>query len=306
MTRACVLQHIRCEPPGIFGEILTDRGMAIEVIELDDGGSLPDWREVDLVLAMGGPMGVHDGAEPAWLADEKRWIAAAVQAGVPYFGVCLGAQLLAASLGAKVRTGRTPEVGVLPVAVTAAGKGDPVFGALGDEFLVLQWHGDTFGIPAGAVRLAGSVAYRNQAFRFGETAYGVQFHVEVTDRMLADWQHVPAYAKSAELVFGVSGFQRLAADFAAPRASMARSASLMFTGWLDQAARMAGGGEAALPDLRLLTDKTQRLATVNAPGPKSIFTMVRPQRTLAPSCRPSEHPPLLCSYPNLPERFSPA
>ncbi len=94
-----------------------------------------------------------------------------------------------------------------------------------------------FGIPAGAVRLAGSSAYRNQAFRFGEMAYGVQFHVEVTDPMLAEWQHVPAYAKSAELILGVSGFQRLAADFAAARASMARSASLMFTGWLDQAAR---------------------------------------------------------------------
>lgn len=239
MTRALVLQHIRCEPPGIFGEMLTGRGIAIEVIELDEGGDLPDWHEADLVLVMGGPMSVNDDIEHAWLADEKGWIAAAVRAGVPYFGVCLGAQLLAASLGAEVRTGRTPEVGVLPVAVTAAAESDPALGALGDQFLALQWHGDTFGIPAGAVRLAGSSAYRNQAFRFGEAAYGVQFHVEVTDAMLAEWQHVPAYARSAELTLGASGFQRLAADFAAARASMARSASLMFTGWLDLAARTA-------------------------------------------------------------------
>jgi GMP synthase (glutamine-hydrolysing) len=108
MTRALVLQHIRCEPPGMFSGMLTDRGLAIETIELDEGAELPDWRDADLVLAMGGPMSVHDEAEHPWLAVEKRWIAAAVRAGVPYFGVCLGAQLLAASLGAPVHTGETP------------------------------------------------------------------------------------------------------------------------------------------------------------------------------------------------------
>jgi len=235
MTRALVLQHIRCEPPGIFSDMLTTHGIAIETIELDEGGELPDWREVDLVLAMGGPMGAHDEAEHPWLAVEKRWIAAAVRAGVPYFGVCLGAQLLAASLGAPVHTGQIPEVGVLPVTVAAAGRDDPVLGVLGGEFPALQWHGDTFGIPAGAVRLAGSAAYPNQAFRFGNAAYAVQFHIEVTDHMLAEWGQVPAYRKSVQAVLGASGFEILAAEFAAARASMARSASLMFTGWLDRA-----------------------------------------------------------------------
>ena len=148
MTLTLVLQHIRCEPPGLFSCVLNDRGAAIETIELDEGGELPDRREIDLVVAMGGPMGVHDEAEHPWLAGEKRWIAAAVRAGVPYFGVCLGAQLLAASLGAPVYTGESPEVGVLPVAVAAPAAGDPVLGVLGEQFLALQWHGDTFGIPA--------------------------------------------------------------------------------------------------------------------------------------------------------------
>jgi len=160
-----------------------------------------------------------------------------VRAGMPYFGVCLGAQLLAASLGAPVYTGETPEVGVLPVAVSAAAGGDPVLGVLGAQFPALQWHADTFGIPAGAVHLARSDAYTHQAFRFGETAYAVQFHVEVTGEMLAEWRHVPAYQKSAETVLGSSGFETLAAGFAAARVSMARSASLMFTGWLDRAGR---------------------------------------------------------------------
>ena len=246
MTRALVLQHIRCEPPGIFSDMLTTHGIAIETIELDEGGELPDWREVDLVLAMGGPMGAHDEAEHPWLAVEKRWIAAAVRAGVPYFGVCLGAQLLAASLGAPVHAGETPEVGVLPIGVTAAAANDPVLGVLGDQFPALQWHGDTFGIPAGAVHLARSEAYSSQAFRFGTAAYAVQFHVEVTGRMLAEWGQVPAYRESARAVLGVSGFEILAAEFAAARASMARSASLMFGGWLDQAvpasARRPAGG----------------------------------------------------------------
>ena len=241
MTRALVLQHIRCEPPGLFSGMLNERGVAIETIELDEGGELPDWREVGLVLAMGGPMSVHDEAEHPWLAGEKRWIAAAVAAGVPYLGVCLGAQLLAASLGAPVHAGEVPEVGVLPVAVAAGARGDPVLGGLGDEFPALQWHGDTFAIPAGAVHLAGSEAYPQQAFRFGETAYAIQFHVEVTGAMLAEWRHVPAYQRSAEAALGSAGFEILASGFAAAQASMARSASLMFTGWLDQARRAAAG-----------------------------------------------------------------
>src|ERR1700756_414626 len=116
MTRALVLQHIRCEPPGLFSDVLRRHGIATETVELDEGGRLPDWRSAGMVIAMGGPMGANDEAEHPWLASEKRWIEDAVRAGVPYFGVCLGAQLLAAALGAPVSTGDTPEVGILPVA----------------------------------------------------------------------------------------------------------------------------------------------------------------------------------------------
>ena len=233
---ACVLQHIRCEPPGLFTGMLADRGLLIQTVELDEGDGLPDWREVDLVLAMGGPMGAYDETAHPWLAAEKQWIAAAVRAGTPYLGVCLGAQLLAASLGAEVRTGDTPEVGVLPVEVTGPGRADPVFRVLGGQFPALQWHGDTFAIPSGAVHLGRSAAYPNQAFRFGQAAYAVQFHVEVTDSMFAEWGRVPAYEKSAAAVLGAGGLGHLAAAFAAARDSMARTAADMFTAWLDLAA----------------------------------------------------------------------
>ncbi len=237
MPRACVLQHIRCEPPGLFSEPLRGRGFVVETVELDEGGCLPDLREVDLVLAMGGPMGVYEEARYPWLVAEKQWIAAAVRAGTPYLGVCLGAQLLAASLGAEVRTGDKPEVGVLPVEMTASGRADPVFGVLGSQFPALQWHGDTFALPAGAVHLGRSAAYPNQAFRFGEAAYGIQFHVEVTDSMLAEWRQVPEYQRSAEEALGDDGFQHLAAAFATARDSMTRSASDLFNSWLDRAGR---------------------------------------------------------------------
>jgi len=250
MPRAVVLQHIRCEPPGLFTGMLADRGIAIHTVELDEGGSLPDWRDADFVIAMGGPMGAYDEAAHPWLAAEKRWIAAAVLAGAPYFGVCLGAQLLAASLGADVYAGDRPEVGVLPVEVIGHGRADPVFGVLGEGFPALQWHGDTFAIPAGAVRLARSAAYPNQAFRFGQVAYAVQFHVEVTEPMFGEWRRVPAYRESARAVLGPGGLGRLAAAFAAESDSMAKSAADMFTAWLDHASRAerrAGAAPAGPP-----------------------------------------------------------
>jgi len=233
VRHACVVQHIRCEPPGIFAELLRARGIGIDTVEIDEGDELPDWNDVDLVIAMGGPMGVYDEGEHPWLAGEKQWIAQAARAGKPYLGVCLGAQLLAASLGGKVSTGAVPEVGVLPVTLTAEGQADPVFSALGESFPALQWHGDTFDVPPGGVHLGSSAAYPNQAFRFGAAAYAVQFHVEVTDHMLNEWQHVPAYRESANNALGESGFASLARAFGEASAAMAATATELFNGWLD-------------------------------------------------------------------------
>jgi GMP synthase-like glutamine amidotransferase len=245
-----VLQHISCEPPGLFGDLLAGRGFGLKTAELDDGDPLPPEPETgDVVLVMGGPMGAYEEPAHPWLAAEKRWIAGTVAAGVPVLGVCLGAQLLAASLGAPVGPGERPEVGVLPVRLTPAGRADPVLGGLGDSFAALQWHGDTFGIPDGGVLLAGSDAYPHQAFRAGAAAYGVQFHVEVTEPMLRDWQHVPAYQASATAVLGPDGFRLLAGEFAQHQAAMTRSAERLLTGWLAQAGLcappLAGAGRPA-------------------------------------------------------------
>jgi GMP synthase (glutamine-hydrolysing) len=206
--KTLVLQHIACEPPGVFEDVLLERGAVIHRVELDEGEPLPDWRGFDAIIAMGGPMSANDEASLPWLAAEKRLISEAVRAGTPYWGVCLGVQLLAASLGARVYAGAAPEVGLLPVEITPAGRDDEVFADAPDDLVTLQWHGDTFDLPDGAVRLAGSPAYPNQAFRY-DRAYGVQFHLEVSGAMAREWATVPAYTASLESTLGPGS----AADF---------------------------------------------------------------------------------------------
>jgi GMP synthase (glutamine-hydrolysing) len=201
--RALVLQHIACEPPGAFAEVMRERGWTQITCEIDETGSVPDAEEFDAIVAMGGPMSVNDERELPWLVDEKRLIGAAVRSGVPYFGACLGVQLLASSLGAPVYAGAAPEVGILPVELTDAGRVDPVLGSLEGQILTLQWHGDTFDIPDGGILLAGSDAYPHQAFRYGQYAYGIQFHIEVSAEMAEEWAEIPEYARALEQTVGV-------------------------------------------------------------------------------------------------------
>jgi GMP synthase (glutamine-hydrolysing) len=234
--RALVLQHIACEPPGVFEDVLLEHGASIHRVELDEGDALPDWRDFDVIVAMGGPMSVNDEEELPWLVDEKRLIREAVDAGVGYWGACLGVQLLASSLGARVYAGPTPEVGVMPVMLTDEALDDPVMGSLPRELVTLQWHGDTFDLPEGAVLLAGSPAYPNQAFRYGRAAYGVQFHVEVTGDMAREWAQVPAYVASLEQSLGPGSADGLFSDFDRAAATMQGHARTMFERWIDVAA----------------------------------------------------------------------
>jgi GMP synthase (glutamine-hydrolysing) len=231
--RALVLQHIACEPPGAYEDVLRDRSVELDRVELDEGDPLPDWHEYDAIVAMGGPMSATDDAALPWLSEEKRLIGEAVEAGRPYWGVCLGVQLLASSLGARVYPGSTPEVGILPVSLTLEGHADPVFAGLPPDVLTLQWHGDTFDLPRDAVRLAGSPAYPNQAFRV-RNAYGVQFHLEVSVEMAREWAEVPEYAESLERVLGPGALDHLIEELASDADAMAGHARALFERWLDQ------------------------------------------------------------------------
>jgi GMP synthase-like glutamine amidotransferase len=236
-VRALVLQHIGCEPPGAYEEVLDEQGVAITRVELDEGAELPDWRGFDAIVAMGGPMSVNDEVELPWLKDEKRLIAEAVRGGRPYWGVCLGAQLLAASLGARVWPGPAPEVGLLPVTLTGEGRADPILAGLPGELLTLQWHGDTFDLPPGSVLLATSPLYPAQAFRYGSLAYAVQFHLEVSAAMAREWAAIPAYAESLDRALGPGALRRLIGDLESAAPAINHHARTIFRRWLTAASQ---------------------------------------------------------------------
>ena len=189
--QAVVVQHVGFEGPGLVLEALSTHGVDVRVVRTDRLETLPEPEDLDVLVVLGGPMGAFDDAEHPQLSQERSLIARCVRQGRPVLGVCLGAQLLAASLGADVRRGAVLEVGAGTVQLTGAGLADPVLGPSGPSLPVVHWHQDTFSVPAGAELLAGSSHYAHQAFRIG-ASYGFQFHTELEEEALRDLaQHLP-------------------------------------------------------------------------------------------------------------------
>jgi GMP synthase-like glutamine amidotransferase len=174
------LQHVPFEGPAGIADWAADRGHALEIIPLHEGAEPPETGSFDWLVVMGGPMGVADEARYPWLAPEKAFIADAIAAGKTVVGVCLGAQLIAEALGARVYPNGEKEIGWMPVELTDAGRASPVLGFLPPSFPVFHWHGDTFDLPAGAVHLARSGPCANQAFSYDGRVLGLQFHLEST------------------------------------------------------------------------------------------------------------------------------
>jgi GMP synthase-like glutamine amidotransferase len=180
MRSALVVQHIEPEGPWLIAEALAREGVAIDLVRPYRGDAVPaDLGAHRGLVVMGGPMSAASddgfpsrGAELALMRD-------AVARRVPTLGVCLGAQLLAVAAGGAIHRGPVPEIGWGPVRLEAGAEGDPLLAGLGGPLSVLHWHGETFDLPAGAIHLARSDVYANQAFRVGPAAWGLQFHIEV-------------------------------------------------------------------------------------------------------------------------------
>jgi GMP synthase-like glutamine amidotransferase len=176
--RAHYLQHVPFEGLGSIGPWLAAAKAEVTCSRFFAGDRLPDAGEVDLLVVMGGPMSVNGEAELPWLVEEKRFVRNAIESGVPALGVCLGAQLIASCLGARVYPNREKEIGWFPVSSVAAADGS-VF-RFPPSLEVFHWHGETFDLPAGAVQLARSRGCENQAFQLGRSVIGLQFHLETT------------------------------------------------------------------------------------------------------------------------------
>lgn len=183
--RIVAVTHVPFEGPAAIADWASARGHHFEVFRAYDANAAHP-GEFEMLVVMGGPMSISDEEEHPWLLPEKRMIAAAIEDGAYVLGVCLGAQLLAEALGAEVSRGKHTEIGWFDVQLDAEASASAVFGRLPAEFEALHWHGDTFAIPAGAVRMARSEATDNQAFEYEDgRIVAIQFHLEETREALA-------------------------------------------------------------------------------------------------------------------------
>jgi GMP synthase (glutamine-hydrolysing) len=189
-----VFQHVAAEPLGTLHARIRARGHRIRFHNFHrEPDAQPSVDRYHGLIVLGGPMNVMDQHRHPHLKTELEAIEAALRQGKPVLGICLGAQLLAHVLGAPVRRHVQPEIGWYDLATTGPGREDPVLGHLGAGAQVFQWHACTFDLPAGAVQLARTTTCEQQAFRFGEHAYGFQFHLEADAAMIDRWLHLPAY-----------------------------------------------------------------------------------------------------------------
>lgn len=196
MKRAVILQHIASENAGTILGHLEKNEIPFQTVHLyEPGHSLPALDEVCALIVMGGPMNVYEEDKFPFLKEENRYIQDAVKRNIPYLGVCLGSQLLAKALGARVYKAARPEIGWDEVRLSESAQKEGIFSGLGSGRLkVLQWHEDTFDLPAGAAHLASSDAVPNQAYSLNGLFYGLQFHIEVDRPMLEQW-----FAKKEDL-----------------------------------------------------------------------------------------------------------
>jgi GMP synthase (glutamine-hydrolysing) len=229
MQNAIAIRHVAFEDAGTLEPVLKDRGIALRYLEagVDDLGPAKD---ADLLVVLGGPIGIYEIDRYPFIKNELAIIEAAVKKGVPVIGICLGCQALAAVLAARVYPGKQKELGWNEMTLTAEGKSSPL-GAI-EGVRVLNWHGDTFDLPVGATRLASTAITPNQAFTYGAKVLALQFHVELPERDLEKW----LIGHTLELATSKVDLGKLRAETAryAPGANAA--SQRLFNDWLDGAA----------------------------------------------------------------------
>lgn len=205
---AAVIRHVPHEGLGLIEESLAAAGVSHRYYHPSEVNG--DMGRLDYLIILGGPWSVYDNFP--WLEAETELIEHAIDKGIPLLGICLGAQLIARTLGAKVAPCGFKEIGWYPLNLTGDGSSDNVMGNLEAEETVFQWHGDTFDIPEAAVHLASSPNCPNQAFRYGDSTWALQFHLEVTPEMVNAWLEVPENQLEVQAAFGNSKSEEIKKD----------------------------------------------------------------------------------------------
>lgn len=176
------LQHDDFEDLAYIGQWAEQKGFSTSCTRFDlPNPVLPGHECYDWLCIMGGKMGAYEEHEFPWLEDEKKFIREAIVLGKIVMGICLGSQLVASALGAKVYPNPSPEIGFFPVEFNKNANSDPVFGLFPQQLTAMHWHNDTFDLPVGAICMASSAATQNQAFRLGTKVFAIQFHFEMTE-----------------------------------------------------------------------------------------------------------------------------
>lgn len=199
MPKLLVLQHVAHEILGTLDPLLRESGFRIKYVNFERYPDyVPTLSGYDGLIVLGGPMNVDETSRYPFLKTEVRVIEKAIESDMPVLGICLGSQLIAKTLGARVGKNREKEIGWYDVTPNADGASDPLLSHFSESEKIFQWHGDTFDVPEGATLLASSERCENQAFRYGDNVYGFQFHMEVDEKMVERWLGIPENRKEIE------------------------------------------------------------------------------------------------------------
>jgi GMP synthase-like glutamine amidotransferase len=211
MKRALVFQHMNYDHPGRFLDFFAEDGIAPEMVRLWEGQAIPNLAPYDFLFVLGGAQNTWQLSEHPWMAEEKAAIREWVwDRAKPYFGVCLGHQLLCDALGGEIALAADPEVGVYDVSLTQDGKEHALFKGVEPSSKVMQWHwAEVKRAPQGAKVLASSDRSAIQAIAIDSHAIGTQFHCEFTPQSMATWSSLPGHLASLEKQNGAGAYRRL-------------------------------------------------------------------------------------------------